>query len=116
MVADLAQVHERYPASLTNAHYVYGDRVGSDLSTVYLNANELDHFVAAADQRALEWMPEAPLAASSVKVTVQGHPAALGSSGTFDVLAPRPASGSITVIATDGTGRATGLQVPVLSA
>jgi hypothetical protein len=99
--------------SFTNPDQVYGDRLQTDLSTLYVAQNQVDQLVLDVLRLSAAWTPRAGLAASSVSVVVDGRPVTLGRSGSFSVVVTPPPSGTITVVATDGAGGSTGLDLSV---
>jgi hyaluronoglucosaminidase len=97
--------------SFTDPDQVYGDRLETDLSTIYAGQNQVDQLAADVLHLSAQWSPRAALAASAVSVTVDGRSVPVGPSGGFSAVVPRPTSGSVTVVATDGSGGTTGLVI-----
>lgn len=107
-------LEQQQAASVSNPSFVYGDRLTPSLSSptttmeLFVLRNRMDAFVDAARSLTQQWLPGAPAAASSLVVTVDGHPVAVAGDGSFDVPVP---SGPHEVVATDGAGGRTGLHV-----
>jgi hyaluronoglucosaminidase len=107
VVATYTDYLERdYAQSLARPYAVHGDRLAQDFNTLYVNENRLDAFLAEAHRRTVSWLASAPLAASAVRVTVNGAEVPLDAEGRFSATVP---AGPVEVIATDGAGGQTGI-------
>lgn len=99
--------------SLLRPQVTYGDRVETDLSTVYVADNEVDRYMLSVAGRLSTWAPRAPRAASGVHLVVDGRSVPVGPDGRFSTAIPRPPSGVVEVIAIDASGSATGWRQAV---
>jgi hyaluronoglucosaminidase len=98
-------------SSLLNPSFVFGDRVTPSLTNptwtlqLYIGENRMDDFADAARLRTAAWLREAPLAASTVTLTVDGRAVPLAEDGSFSVPV---GGGRHAVVVTDGAGHQTG--------
>jgi hyaluronoglucosaminidase len=106
----LADLDAAFEITLRDVHTVHGDRASTDLNTVYVNENVVDAFVVDAQARTTAWLPNAPVAASSIRVTVDGIEAPTDGWGMFWIVIPQPTT-PVEVVATDGAGGSSGLRV-----
>lgn len=99
VAADAARLAALMPSYAGDYHNVYGDRFAVDVDgNVYAAANLMDQFLQTASTLSASWLPTAPMASSSVQVTVNGRAV----SNPFHVVLP--ADSAAVVLATDGAG------------